>query len=541
MFVGMTGILLLFALPARGETPMVASGHRLATEAGLAVIQHGGNAVDAAVAVQAMLALVEPQSSGIGGGAYLLFYDAASHQIEGWDGRETAPAAARPDLFLRPDGSKMSFAEAAVGGRAVGVPGVLRMLEAVQRRHGKLPWGDLFIPAINEAETGFAIPARLAGEIAESAASLRRQPALAAMFLDAQGQPRKAGDILTNPALADALRLVAAGGADAMMRGAMGAEIATAVRTDANPGLMTTDDLAAYQPRERPPVCMAHLEWQICSAAPSSSGGITVLQTLALLQPFDMPHRDPAAPETSLLITEAERLAFADRGRYLADPAYEPAPVAGLLDPAYLAARARLIDPHHAMAKPEPGSPPGILPAQAPQPNQPENGTTDLAIVDGDGNAVSMTTTVEAAFGAKLLVHGFLLNNELTDFSFLPEIDGKPVANRVEPGKRPRSSMAPTIVLDHDGHLVALVGSAGGGRIIGYVVQALLGLLDWGGTPSQALGLPHVGALGNFSELEAGTPASGLDEALRARGAGDDDEFRQRGDLDDARGAGGRD
>ena len=527
-------ILLALAPPlfarADSETPappraIVAAGNRIAAQTGLDILRQGGNAVDAAVAIQAMLGLVEPQSSGIAGGAYLLFYDAASHTIEGWDGRETAPAAAGPDLFLHADGTPMAFHEAAVGGRSVGVPGVMPMLEAVHKAHGRMPWADLFAPGIRQAEAGFDIPARLADEIAADASRLKRQPALAAMFLRPDGAPLPAGAHIANPALADALRQIAAGGSEALMRGPLAGEIATAVRTDPHPGLMTVDDLAAYQPKQRPPVCLDYHEHRVCSAAPSTSGGVTLLQTLGMLSGFDMAARDPAAPSTAFLMLEAERLALADRARYLGDPDFA-APgtptAADLLAPTYLASRAALIDPPHAIGHPVAGDPAGMSPAAAPQAGQLEHGTSDIAIVDPEGNAVAMTTTIEDAFGARLMVHGFLLNNELTDFAFVPEKDGRPVANRVQPGKRPRSSMAPTITFDRAGHLESVVGSAGGGRIIFYVAQALLGMLDWHDTPAEALALPHVGALDRRGdlvvELEKRTPAEALATALQADG-----------------------
>jgi gamma-glutamyltranspeptidase / glutathione hydrolase len=506
----------LAAVPrmALADPPIVAGGHPLAAKAALDIMAEGGNAIDAAVAAQAMLGLVEPQSSGLGGGAYLLLYDATSRRITFWDGRETAPAAATPSLFLRPDGTPMPHEEAVVGGRGVGVPGAIAMLQAAHAAAGKLPWAALFAPAIRQAEAGFPIPARLAGEIAEDRDNLRRLPALRALYLAADGSPLPAGTMLANPALADTMRLVAAQGADALLRGPIAADIVAAVQGDVRPGLLNLGDLAGYRPLHGDAVCLTLGQRRICSAGPSSSGGVAVLQTLAMVTDLDMLHR-PAA-EQPMVLAEAERLAFADRDRYLDDPAFTPVPVAGLLDPAYLRARAALIDPARAIATPQPGHPPGA-PAGAPQPNQPEHGTTDLAIVDAQGNAVSMTTTVEAAFGARILVHGFLLNNQLTDFSFLPSVGGQPVANRVEPGKRPRSSMAPSIVLDTEGRPVALAGSAGGSRIIGYVAQTLVQILA-GASAQQAVAAPHLGVLGSTVELEAGTAAAGLAEALRQRG-----------------------
>ncbi len=496
---------------------MVAAGNPRAAEVGLDILREGGNAVDAAVAVQMVLGLTEPQASGLGGGAYLLYYDAASRQVTSWDGRETAPAAARPDMFLRPDGQPMSEREAGLGGRAVGVPGALRMLEAVQKRHGKLAWAALMQPAIRLAEDGFTVSPRMAALIAEDADDLRRQDAARAYFLPG-GQPLQAGTLLRNPDYAEALRAIAANGANGLLRGPIAAEIATAVRTDPSPGLLTTDDLAAYQARERVPVCAAYRGHRICGMGPSSSGGVAVLETLGLLSHFDLPRVDPGSADAAQLLVEAERLAMADRNAYLADTDFVPAPLPGLLAADYLTARAQQIDLDHAIAAPRAGNPQWDHPSPPPQSAQAEHGTSDIAIIDAQGNAVSMTTTVQDPFGSGLLVHGFLLNDELTDFSRRPTIDGRPVANRVEPGKRPRSSMAPSLVMDADGTLQAVLGSAGGGRIIGYVVQALVGLLDWHMEPSRVVALPHVLSQGATAELEADTPAVDLAAALQARG-----------------------
>jgi gamma-glutamyltranspeptidase/glutathione hydrolase len=510
-------------LPGPSHRAMVASGHPLATKAGLDILRRGGTAIDAVIAVQAMLGLVEPQSSGIAGGAYLIFYDAKSGKLEGWDGRESAPAAARPDLFLHADGTPMSFHEAAVGGRSVGIPGVMPMLEAVHRIHGKLPWADLVAPAIKQADTGFAIPDRLAGEIAADVDRLKRQQALADYFLQPDGKPHQTGDILVNHAYADALRRLATAGAAALMRGPIAAEIAAAVRADLNPGLMTTDDLAAYQPKQRTPVCLGYHHHRVCSAAPSTSDGVTMLQTLGILENIGNGKVDPAKTDGAFLLLEAERLALADRASYLADPDFavpgNPTPEM-LLEPSYLAQRAALIDTDHAIAHPTPGFPDPSHRGLTPQPGQPEHGTTDIAIIDDDGNAVSMTTTIEDAFGARIMVHGFLLNNELTDFSFMPEQNGRAIANQVQPGKRPRSSMTPSIVFAPDGQLEIVAGSGGGARIIFYVAQTILAMIDQNATPAEALALPHIGAIdrnGDFiAELEADTPAISLAGPLTA-------------------------
>ena len=517
-------LLLLLAVPARAQRQMVAAAHPLAAEAGMAILRVGGTALDAAIATQAVLAVVEPQASGLGGGALLLHWDASARHLAAWDGREAAPAAVSPGLFLR-DGQPMGFLDAAVGGRAVGVPGVLRMLEAAHREHGKLPWAQLFAPAIAVAESGFPISARLSAQIGADAERLRRDPQARALLLP-NGRPLAEGAPLRNPALAATLRAVAEQGADALHLGPIAADIATAVRAHANAGFMTTDDLAGYAPRRREAVCAPYRTWTICGFPPPSSGGVAVLQIMALLGHQNMAALDPRgtpsetrALDAAHLLGEAGRIAFADRNRYLADSDQVPVPVRGLLDPAYLTHRAQLIDRDRALAALRPGNPPwdGGAPL-ASQPPQPENGTSHLSVIDAAGNVVAMTTTIEDIFGARLMVRGMLLNNELTDFSFLPEIDGRPVANRVGPAKRPRSSMSPTIVFGADGLPAAVVGSAGGFRIIGHVAQTLVAMLDWGMEPQAAVALPRIGAANERIELEAGTAAASLAPALEARG-----------------------
>ncbi len=517
-------LLLLVALPARAQRQMVAAAHPLAAEAGMAMLRAGGTALDAAVATQAVLAVVEPQASGLAGGALLMHWDAGARRLAAWDGRETAPAAASPMLFLR-DGQPMAFHEAAIGGRAVGVPGAIRMLEAAQRENGRLPWAQLFAPAVAVAEAGFPVSARLSAQIAADAERLGRDPAARALLLPG-GRPLAEGARLRNPALAATLRAIAEQGADALHTGPIAADIATAVRAHANAGFMTTDDLAGYAPRRRDAVCAPYRVWTLCGFPPPSSGGVAVLQIMAMLAHQDMAALDPrGAPaeirvlDAAHLLGEAGRIAFADRNRYLADADQVPVPLRGLLDPPYLTVRAQIIDRDRAWAVPRAGNPPwGGAAALASQPPQPENGTSHLSIVDAAGNVVAMTTTIEDVFGARLLVRGMLLNNELTDFSFLPEVDGRPVANRVAPGKRPRSSMSPTIVFGADGLPAAVVGSAGGFRIIGHVAQTLVAMLDWNMEPQAAVALPRIGAANERIELEAGTAAAALAPALQARG-----------------------
>ncbi len=526
-------LILVAALPARAQAPveaatrhMIVASHPLAAEAGLGILRDGGSALDAAIAAQAVLTLVEPQSSGLGGGAFLLHWDATRSVLAAWDGRETAPAAAPASLFLR-DGQPMPLPEAVPGGRAVGVPGVLRMLEAAHREHGTLPWAALFAPAIRLAEEGFPVSPRLAVQAAQHAAWLRQDPGAREVFFLADGAPVPEGHILRNPALAATLRAIAEGGADALHRGPIAADIAAAVRRHPNAGFMTTDDLASYRPVRREPVCGVYRVVTVCGFPPPSSGGVAVLQILAFLGHQDMAALDPrgaGAPgpmalDAAHLLAEAGRLAFADRNRYLADPAHAPVPLRGLLDPVYLTLRAQLIDRDRAMAEPRAGNPPWRLGPPPPSaPPQPEHGTAHLSVTDAAGHVVAMTTTIEGPFGAHLMVRGLLLNNELTDFSFVPEVEGRPVANRVAPGKRPRSSMAPTIVFGAGGEPVLALGSAGGARIIGHVAQGLVALLDWGMEPQAAVSLPRVGALDEWVELEAGTAAAGLGPALETRG-----------------------
>lgn len=407
-------------------------------------------------------------------------------------------------------------------GAAVGVPGTLRMLEAAHRAYGRLPWERLFAEAIRLAERGFPVPPRLAAEIAEDAPLLGSRPATRAYFYRRDGTPLPAGATLVNHPLAETLRALAAGGADALHHGALAAAIATAVRTDANPGLLTADDLAAYAPKRRDPVCGVYRVWVVCGMGPPSSGGPAVLQSLGLLAHFDVGGLIHAAgvpgADAAHLLVEAERLAWADRALYLADSDFVHVPLRGLLAPDYLSVRAQLIDRDRAMDQVRAGNPDWQAPDLAPAPPQPEHGTSQISVVDDQGNAVTLTTTVQDMFGARLLVGGFLLNDELTDFSFAPSVAGRPVANRMAPGKRPRSSMAPTLVFDRAGRLRFVLGSVGGARIIGDVVQALVELLDWSVSPAQAAAAAHVSTLGETADLEAGTGAAGLAPGLEARG-----------------------
>ncbi len=497
---------------------MVAAANPLAAEAGREILRAGGSAVDAAIAVQLVLNLAEPQSSGLGGGAFMVRWDNASRTALTLDGRETAPAAAKPERFLGVDGKPMKFYDAVVGGKSVGVPGTPRLLEEAHKRWGKLPWPRLFEPAIRLADQGFPVSPRLNGLLGKEK-FLLADPRAKALFYTADGSPLPVGATLRNPAMAETLKTLAARGMGAFYEGPIAADIVETVTSHAgNPGDMTLADLAAYRVEERPPVCGRYRAFTVCGMGPPSSGAVAVQQILGIVETRDMSRLKPG-PEAVHWLAEAGRLAFADRALYLGDPAFVPVPLAGLIDPAYVASRAALVNPDRSMGRAKAGEPPqkrGFLFAPS---DGIENGTSHIAIVDADLNAVSMTTTIEDGFGARIMTKsGFLLNNELTDFNFAPVEDGKPVANRVEAGKRPRSSMAPTIVLDGFGRLYAVVGSPGGSQIIGYVAKTLVGLLDWQLDPQVAVDLPNMGSRNGPTEIEAGTEAEGWKAALEAKG-----------------------
>ncbi|MBA1155927.1 gamma-glutamyltransferase [Microvirga mediterraneensis] len=495
---------------------MVAAANPLAAQAGREILAAGGSAVDAAVAVQLVLNLVEPQSSGIGGGAFMVFWDGKT--MTTLDGRETAPAAAKPERFLGPDGKPMKFYDAVVGGRSVGVPGTLRLLEAAHRNWGKLSWQQVIEPAARLAEEGFAISPRLNGLLTQEK-YLQNDPVARAYFYEADGTPKTVGTILKNPAFAKTLRTIAEKGADAFYTGEIAQDIVTTVTGHAtNPGDMTLDDLKGYKVQERDALCGNYRTYRICGMGPPSSGQVAVQQIMSILETQDMASLKPG-PDAVHWIAEAGRLAYADRALFVADPAFVNVPVKGLTDPGYLKSRAALIDPAKSMGKAKPGDPPFQKTFLWGPSEGIEFGTSHMSIVDRNGNAVSMTTTIEDGFGSRLMTKsGFLLNNELTDFSFATTEDDKPIANRVEPGKRPRSSMAPTIVLDGSGKLYAAVGSPGGSLIINYVAKTLVGLLDWKLDPQVAADLPNVGSRNGPTELEAGTEAEGWKAALEAKG-----------------------
>ena len=492
-------------------------------DAGYAMLAQGGSAVDAAIAIQLVLGLVEPQSSGLGGGAFMLVHDARAKKLIAYDGRETAPAAARADRFIGPDGEPLPFHDAVVGGRSVGVPGVPRLLELAHRQHGKLPWAALFAPAIALADNGFAVSPRLHALIASERHFM--QPRIRDYFLDASDRPWPVGHLLRNPAYAATLRTLAAHGADAFYAGPMADDvIATANGFAANPGDLTRADLADYRPLRRAPVCGDYRRYRVCGVPPPSSGGIMLLQVLAMLEPYDIRAMGAQSLWSVHFIGEAERLAFADRDLYIADPAFVDVP-AGLLDARYLAGRAALIRSDTVFTNARPGDPPRTPNA----PRVPAFGvgaaaefpsTSHIVVVDGAGNAVSMTTTIEDQFGSRLMTAGgFLLNNELTDFSFVAhDAAGRPVANRVEPRKRPRSTMAPTIVYDDAGRVFMLAGSPGGPSIVNYVAKTLVGVMDWQLDPQAAVSLGNFGSRNGPTDLEAGTQVAALAPKLRAMG-----------------------
>ncbi len=506
--------------PARAKTQMVSAANPLAAQAGLDILRAGGSAVDAAIAVQMVLNVVEPQSSGIGGGGFLVHYAAKSGAIEAYDGRETAPDGASETMFLNADGTPMAFFDAVPGGLSVGVPGLLRLLELAHKEHGKLPWRKLFDPAIKIAEQGFELSPRLHQMIADDS-HINKFPTASGYFLTEDGAPKPVGTKLVNKPLAETFKLIADFGPEAFYRGPVAADIVDAVRgVTLNPGSMTEEDLLSYEAKKRDPLCSLYRQWVVCGMPPPTSGGIATLQILGILQNFDLAKLKPESAEAAHLIAEASRLAFADRNVYVADSDFVFVPTAKLIDPGYLARRAKEIDRDRSMGVAHPGD----LDQRAEIPYAPsatEKGvsTTHFSIIDKEGNVVSLTSSIESAFGSGLMVRGFLLNNQLTDFSFRPaNEDGQPYANRVEPGKRPRSSMSPTIVFDGSGKPVLAVGSPGGSRIIGYVSQTILNVLDWGMNPQAAVSAPHVVNRNGATDLEKGTPAETLQRALEARG-----------------------
>lgn len=495
---------------------VVVAAHPLAAEAGLAILERGGNAMDAAVAVQAVLAVVEPQEGGIGGGGFLLYRDAATGAVIVHDGRETAPAAATADRFLIAGRWAVPFPLAVVSGRAVGVPGLVPMLHAAHQAHGRLPWEQLFEPAIEHARAGVPMPTRMQQQ-------LRRDPSLW-LFAGTRSLVRAGRDEppeLRNPELAVVLERIAADGPVALQTGAPAAELLHSANEGGwLPGDLSAEDLIGYRPELRDPVCGRYRRFTLCGAPPPSSGGIALLQMLGVLEHFDLPALTLDSVPAVHLIAEVSRLAFADRQRYVGDPDFVEVPVAGLIDPDYLANRARLVDPERAMAQPAPGVP-GVTAAVDDPPAlqaDDEQGTSHFSIIDADGNAVALTSSIEAPFGSRRSANGYLLNNQLTDFDFLPTRDGEPAANAVAAGKRPRSSMSPTFVFDDSGELILIIGSRGGSRIIGYVLKTLIGVLDWNLPLAQAVALPNVLHRDGSLEIEAGTVLVELQQELEVLG-----------------------
>lgn len=509
--------------PPAASTPsvgVVSAADPRAAAAGAEILRKGGSATDAAIATMLALTVVEPQSSGIGGGGFMMLGN-ADGTVETLDGRETAPAAAGPDWFLDAQGKPRPFMEAVLSGLSVGVPGNIRLAEEAHRRHGKLPWADLFGPAITLADNGFTITERLREFLGRARDRAGAEAEGQGLFFDEAGEALPVGTVVRNPALAETLRMIASEGPDAFYTGDNATAIAVHVAAETpHPRGMTTRDVETYRAKERAPVCGNYRTYRICGMGPPSSGATTVLAILKQLEGFDLAGLGKDSPVAWHLFAESQRLAFADRERYLGDADFVAVPVAGLIDDAYLASRARLISPERSMATASAGTPPSREPladladGQGPQ----ENGTSHFVAVDGLGNAVSYTSTIEGPFGSGLMVGGYYLNNELTDFSFTPQADGKPVANRVEGGKRPRSSMAPTLVYDRDGKLVLAIGAAGGATIPVQVAKALIGWIDWNLPVRDAIALPMLYAPGDTLMIEPGSSLEAMIPALNALG-----------------------
>lgn len=500
--------------PVTSENWMVAAANPLAVEAGAKVLRAGGSAADAMVAVQVVLGLVEPQSSGLGGGAFLVWYDAATGQLTTLDGRETAPLEADHRLFHDENGEPLKFFDAVVGGLSVGTPGTPALLEEAHRRWGRSPWPSLFADGIALADDGFLVSPRLASLVEKDAERLSRFPVTAAYFLP-DGKPLAQGQRLTNPDYAETLRILAEEGSAGFYGGEIAAGIVSTVRNaEGNPGVLSGIDLALYQVIEREPVCASYRTYEVCGMGPPSSGALTVGQILGMLDGYDLAAMGPEDVNSWRMIGDASRLAFADRGRYMADHDFVPMPTQGLVDPSYLSDRGALLGGEAALTEVAPGNPEFDHASNwADDVSIELPSTSHISIVDQYGNVLSMTTTIENGFGSRLMTNGFLLNNELTDFSFKTHSDGVPIANRLEPGKRPRSSMSPTIVMQ-DGAPVLAIGSPGGSRIIGYVAKSIIAWADWDMDVQQALSLPHlVNRFGTY-DVEVGTAAEGFSDPL---------------------------
>ena len=494
----------------------VSSADPRATAAGEAILAKGGSATDAAIAVMLALTVVEPQSSGIGGGGFMVHAD--GDDITTYDGRETAPASATPNRFLSADGAVLPRDQRVISGLSVGVPGNIALAAKAHEQHGKLPWKDLFEPAIKLARDGFVMNVRLNESLAENKGRADKTDAARAVYFGADGNAKPVGTVITVPALAQTFEKLAKDGPASMYRdhaGALADYVAVQTPQD---GKLTVQDISAYQAKEREAICGPYREFTICGMGPPTSGGVAVIQMLGQLERFDLEALGPNNPEFWHLFLESQRVAYADRELYLGDSDFVSVPVAGLIDPDYIASRSSLIDPAKALVEVTPGKPAGAPLALADGNEPPENGTTHFSIVDSEGNAVSYTSTIEGAFGSGLFFNGYYLNNELTDFSLNPEVDGKPVANRVEGGKRPRSSMAPTIVFNRDGDIVLVIGAAGGPTIPVQVARSIIGVIDFGMSAQDALGLPFIMSFGNSAVFEQGTALDAMQEELKARG-----------------------
>ncbi len=504
----------------KAKNQMVVTANPYASEAGYEILKNGGNAIDAMVAVQTVLGLVEPQSSGLGGGAFLVYFDPEKQKLTTFDGRETAPKAATPDMFLDADGQPLYFFDAVIGRRSVGTPGTVKLLHETHKKYGKLDWADVIVPAINLAEDGFKMSPRLNALISRAAESLYKYKTTREYFLSEEGVPLFVGTIVTNKEYANTLRSISKNGADAFYKGELAQRIVDTVQNaEGNPGRLSLEDLSNYKIIEREPVCYRYRDHDVCGMGPPSSGALTVGQILGLVEAYDLKTYGPGNPESWRIIGDASRLAFADRGLYMADSDFVKMPK-GLLNRAYLWDRSQVLIREKALEIDEvnPGKPPFDHALNLSPDNSIElPSTSHFSIVDTDGNVVSMTTTIENGFGSRLLVGGFLLNNELTDFSFVPEVEGMPVANAIEPGKRPRSSMAPTIVMK-DGIPVLAIGSPGGSRIIPYVAKTLIAWFDWDKNIQQAIELPHLANRFGTFDIEKGTAAEKLAPALEAYG-----------------------
>ncbi|WP_063377800.1 gamma-glutamyltransferase [Pseudoalteromonas luteoviolacea] len=500
------------------EKYMVVAANPHASKAGQLMLQQGGNAIDAAIAAQLVLTLVEPQSSGIGGGAFILHYDKSNDYLTTFDGRETAPKKATHKLFLDKEGKPVRWLEAVVGGRSVGVPGIIHVMKQAHDKYGKLKWRKLFIPAIELADKGFAVSPRLHMLLKKefNPGLTKLSPAKDYFYPD--GKPLAIDKIVKNPELAKIYKEIAEYGPKAFYEGKYAEDMVRAVqKSEIAPGLLSMEDLANYQSKERAPVCTSYHEYKVCSMAPPSSGGLTVLQILKLLEGKKLAQYKPNAPEAVHLFTQASRLAFADRNHFIADPDFVNVPTQGLLNPVYLKSRARLIGDRDNQNVPV-GDPTMGQVACAKDDSYELPSTSHLSIVDSKGNAVSMTSSIEMGFGSTVMVNGYLLNNQLTDFSLSPKIGGQWVANRVEPNKRPRSSMSPVMVFNKDGSLKLVVGSPGGSRIINYVAQTVIGVLDWGLTPQHAINLPRVTNRNKYTTLEKGTGLKTIKPWLESKG-----------------------